>query len=51
MSPESTLPGPNSTNVVTPSAMAWRTQSFLYAFLIHWFMLVMTVLVATGTFG
>lgn len=31
--------------------VAWRTQSFLYAFLIHWFMLVMTVLVATGTFG
>jgi uncharacterized protein len=31
--------------------IAWRTQSFLYAFLIHWFMLVMTVLVATGAFG
>ena len=26
--------------------VAWRTQSFLYAFLIHWFLLVMTILVA-----
>lgn len=26
--------------------VAWRTQSFLYAFLIHWFMLVMTILIA-----
>ena len=29
--------------------VAWRTQSFLYAFLIHWFLLVMTILVAAGT--
>ena len=27
MSPESTLPGPNSTNVVTPPVIAWRMQS------------------------
>jgi membrane protease YdiL (CAAX protease family) len=31
--------------------VAWRTQSFIYVFLIHWFMLVMTVFVATGAFG
>jgi len=31
--------------------VAWRTQSFLYAFLIHWFMLVMTILIAVGSFG
>ena len=28
--------------------VAWRTQSFLYAFLIHWFLLVMTIWVAVG---
>jgi membrane protease YdiL (CAAX protease family) len=31
--------------------VAWRTQSFLYAFLIHWFMLVMTILIAVGSLG
>lgn len=31
--------------------VAWRTQSFLYAFLIHWFMLVMTITIALGVFA
>lgn len=29
--------------------VAWRTQSMLYGWLIHWFMLAFTMLVATGT--
>lgn len=28
--------------------VAWRTQSFVYGWLIHWFMVVMTMLTATG---
>lgn len=28
--------------------VAWRTRSFLYPFLIHWFLMVFTVLVAGG---
>lgn len=28
--------------------VAWRTQSFLYAFFIHWFLLVMTIWIAAG---
>jgi len=28
--------------------VAWQTQSFLYPFLIHWFILSFTMLIATG---
>ncbi|MBN1177613.1 MAG: CPBP family intramembrane metalloprotease [Anaerolineae bacterium] len=31
--------------------VAWRTRSFLYPFLIHWFMAVFTTLVASGALG
>lgn len=31
--------------------VAWRTKSFIYAFLIHYFVFVFTVLVAGGFFG
>ena len=31
--------------------VAWRTKSFLYPFLIHWFIFTFTVLVAGGAFG
>lgn len=31
--------------------VAWRTKSFLYPFLIHYFVFVFTVLVAGGAFG
>ena len=31
--------------------VAWRTGSFLYAFLIHWFLLAFTSLVAYGVFS
>ncbi|MCP4541449.1 MAG: CPBP family intramembrane metalloprotease [Chloroflexi bacterium] len=31
--------------------VAWRTRSFLYPFLIHWFIATLTVLIASGTFG
>ena len=31
--------------------VAWRTRSFLYPFLIHWFLATFTVLVASGTLG
>jgi membrane protease YdiL (CAAX protease family) len=31
--------------------VAWRTRSFLYPFLIHWFVATFTVLVASGTLG
>lgn len=31
--------------------VAWRTKSFLYAFLIHYFVFAFTVLVAGGAFG
>jgi membrane protease YdiL (CAAX protease family) len=31
--------------------VAWRTKSFLYAFLIHYFVFTFTVLVAGGAFG
>jgi membrane protease YdiL (CAAX protease family) len=29
--------------------IAWRTRSFLYPFLIHWFLVVITVVIASGT--
>jgi membrane protease YdiL (CAAX protease family) len=29
--------------------VAWRTNSFLYSFLIHWYIAVLIILVATGT--
>jgi hypothetical protein len=28
--------------------VAWRTDSFLYPFLIHWFLMTFTVLLAGG---
>ncbi len=31
--------------------VAWRTRSFLYPFLIHWFIATLTVLIASGAFG
>lgn len=31
--------------------VAWRTQSFVYPWLIHWFMVAFTMLVAIGQFG
>ena len=31
--------------------VAWRTRSFLYPFLIHWFLATFTVLIASGTLG
>jgi membrane protease YdiL (CAAX protease family) len=31
--------------------VAWRTRSFLYPFLIHWFIATLTVLIASGTLG
>ncbi|MDY7075471.1 MAG: CPBP family intramembrane glutamic endopeptidase [Chloroflexota bacterium] len=31
--------------------VAWRTRSFLYPFLIHWFMATLTVLIASGALG
>jgi membrane protease YdiL (CAAX protease family) len=31
--------------------VAWRTRSFLYPFLIHWFLTTFTVLVASGAAG
>lgn len=31
--------------------VAWRTRSFLYPFLIHWFLATFTVLVASGAVG
>lgn len=31
--------------------VAWRTRSFLYPFLIHWFLMTFTVLLAGGAFG
>jgi membrane protease YdiL (CAAX protease family) len=31
--------------------VAWRTRSFLYPFLIHWFIATFTVLVASGAVG
>ena len=31
--------------------VAWRTQSFLYSFLIHWFMLSFIILAAAGKLG
>jgi membrane protease YdiL (CAAX protease family) len=31
--------------------VAWRTRSFLYPFLIHWFIATLVILVAGGTFG
>ena len=31
--------------------VAWRTRSFLYPFLIHWFLAVITVLIASGGGG
>jgi membrane protease YdiL (CAAX protease family) len=31
--------------------VAWRTKSFLYPFLIHWFVLTFTVMVTGGFFG
>lgn len=31
--------------------VAWRTRSFLYPFLIHWFLASFTTLVASGIFG
>ena len=31
--------------------IAWRTRSFLYPFLIHWFVSSFTILVAAGVFG
>jgi membrane protease YdiL (CAAX protease family) len=31
--------------------VAWRTRSFLYPFLIHWFLTTFTVLVASGAVG
>lgn len=31
--------------------VAWRTRSFLYPFLIHWFLAVFTALVASGRLG
>jgi len=30
--------------------VAWRTRSFLYPFLIHWFIATLTILVASGAF-
>lgn len=31
--------------------IAWRTRSFLYPFLIHWYIFTLIVLVASGTIG
>lgn len=31
--------------------VAWRTRSFLYPFLIHWFLTTITVLIASGVVG
>lgn len=31
--------------------IAWRSRSFLYPFLIHWFMIVFTLLLASGRIG
>lgn len=31
--------------------VAWRTRSFLYPFLIHWFLATVTVLIASGAVG
>lgn len=31
--------------------LSWKTGSFLYAFLIHWYVMSFTVLVASGVFG
>lgn len=31
--------------------VAWRTKSFLYPFLIHWYIFTLIVLVASGTLG
>jgi membrane protease YdiL (CAAX protease family) len=31
--------------------VAWRTRSFVYPFLIHWFVASFTILVASGTFS
>jgi len=31
--------------------VAWRTRSFLYPFLIHWFLTTITVLIASGAIG
>lgn len=31
--------------------VAWRTRSFLYPFLIHWFIATFIILVAAGSFG
>ncbi|MBT3239618.1 MAG: CPBP family intramembrane metalloprotease [Chloroflexi bacterium] len=31
--------------------VAWRTKSFIYPFLIHWFVATFTILVAGGAFG
>ena len=31
--------------------VAWRTRSFLYPFLIHWFLATITVLLASGAIG
>ena len=31
--------------------VAWRTRSFLYPFLIHWFLATITVLIASGAAG
>ena len=31
--------------------IAWRTRSFLYPFIIHWYLGVLTVLIASGKFG
>ena len=31
--------------------VAWRTRSFLYPFLIHWFLATITVLIASGVVG
>jgi membrane protease YdiL (CAAX protease family) len=31
--------------------VAWRTRSFLYPFLIHWFIATLTMLIASSTPG
>lgn len=31
--------------------IAWRTRSFLYPFIIHWYLGVLTVLITSGKFG
>jgi membrane protease YdiL (CAAX protease family) len=31
--------------------VAWRTRSFLYPFLIHWFLATFTILMASGAAG